>query len=709
MILVYEYMPRGTLADHLYKLARKNNACSSLSWNQRLKICIGAGRGLDYLHTGQRIIHRDVKTSNILLDQNFVAKVSDFGLAKFGSGSESQSQPSTNLKGTFGYMDPDYFRTRKLTKKSDTYSFGVVLLEVLCGRPAVEPWVEEDKRSLTMWAQDKISNGEVDQIIDPSLRGEISPDSLKAFVSVAEKCLNDKPKKRPAMVEVVMDLKIALDLQEKAKSFAQTTIVEALLPVVSTIPLLPNEIRNIADAMPLPPTDKTQLEKAKSLSPHEITSVADALPPMYRNMLSVSTRQLTMASSNVPKVSSPLREQINSEMINAGKKDGGKTTVRKLLRFWPWDALRNTAKPSKKKDSVNFSKSAPISRRTSEMTLGATTVSTKSIAGSGEVLPTPNLRIFSFAELKAATRNFRRDSVLGEGGFGRVFKGWLEDESGGKQGDGSVVAIKKLYSASMQGFREYWQSEVNFLGRLSHPNLVKLLGYCWEDQELLLVYEFMQKGSLENHLFRRRSVGQPLPWHIRFKILIGAAHGLAFLHASEGQVIYRGFKASNILLDASYHAKLSDFGLAKLGPSSCEFHLSTHVSTHVIGTYSHAAPEYVATGHLCVKSDVYGFGVVLLEMLTGLRAVDLNRPSGQTNLVDWLKPYLLDRNRLKGVMDSRLERRYPKRCVRRVARLALCCLETEPKNRPSMQEIVEMLERIDSAVKNGRQPRVHFS
>ncbi|XAR73061.1 Non-specific serine/threonine protein kinase [Bertholletia excelsa] len=318
---------------------------------------------------------------------------------------------------------------------------------------------------------------------------------------------------------------------------------------------------------------------------------------------------------------------------------------------------------------------------------------------NGEILPDSNLRIFTFAELKNATRNFRADALLGEGGFGKVYKGWLEEKITSKSGSGSVVAVKKLNSESMQGIEE-WQSEVHFLGRLSHPNLVKLLGYCWEEEELLLVYEFMQKGSLENHLFGRGSAVQPLPWEIRLKISIGAARGLAFLHTSEKHVIYRDFKASNILLDGNYNAKISDFGLAKLGPSASQ----SHVTTRVMGTYGYAAPEYVATGHLYVKSDVYGFGVVLVEMLTGLRALDANRPSGKHNLVDWIKPYLCDRRKLKNIMDSRLQGQYPSKAALQMAQLALKCLGPEPKTRPSMKEVLATLEQIDAGNEKPKEP-----
>lgn len=311
---------------------------------------------------------------------------------------------------------------------------------------------------------------------------------------------------------------------------------------------------------------------------------------------------------------------------------------------------------------------------------------------SGQILATPNLKIFTFAELKSATRNFKLDSVLGEGGFGKVYKGWVDEKTlaPAKVGSGMIVAIKKLNSEGMQGFEE-WQSEVNFLGRLSHPNLVKLLGYCWEDKELLLVYEYMQKGSLENHLFRRSPGIEPLSWGIRLKIAVGAARGLAFLHTSE-KLIFRDFKAANILLDGDYNPKISDFGLVKLGPSGGE----SHVSTRIMGTYGYTAPEYMATGHLYVKSDVYGFGVVLLEMLTGRRALDTNRPSGQQNLVDWAKPYLTKTGMLRTIMDERMAGQYSPKAALQAAQVTLKCLAPEPKSRPSMKEVLETLERIEA-------------
>ncbi|KAI3811201.1 hypothetical protein L1987_20920 [Smallanthus sonchifolius] len=292
---------------------------------------------------------------------------------------------------------------------------------------------------------------------------------------------------------------------------------------------------------------------------------------------------------------------------------------------------------------------------------------------------------FSFHELKSATGNFRPDSILGEGGFGFVFKGWIEENgtAPAKPGSGITVAVKSLKPDGLQGHRE-WVAEVDFLGQLHHPNLVKLIGYCIEDDQRLLVYEFMTRGSLENHLFRRTI---PLTWSNRIKIATGAAKGLAFLHGGTKPIIYRDFKTSNILLDTEYNVKLSDFGLAKAGPQGDK----THVSTRVVGTYGYAAPEYVMTGHLTTKSDVYSFGVVLLEILTGRRSMDKKRPSGEQNLVMWARPYLADKRKVYQLVDPRLELNYSVKGVQKVSQIAYNCLSRDSKARPSMDEVVKAL------------------
>ncbi|XP_074560764.1 putative serine/threonine-protein kinase PBL3 [Curcuma longa] len=307
----------------------------------------------------------------------------------------------------------------------------------------------------------------------------------------------------------------------------------------------------------------------------------------------------------------------------------------------------------------------------------------------GEILSSSQLKNFTFNELRNATRNFRLDNLLGEGGFGYVYKGWIDEQtySASKPGCGMVVAVKKLKPQSFQGHKE-WLTEVDYLGQLHHPNLVKLIGYCSEGDNKLLVYEFMSKGSLENHLFRRGA--RPLPWATRIKVAIGAARGLTFLHDAESQVIYRDFKASNILLDSEFNVKLSDFGLAKAGPTGDK----THVSTQVIGTRGYAAPEYIATGRLSVKADVYSFGVVLLELLSGRRAINESKMGIEQNLVDWAKPCLGDKRKLYRIMDTRLEGQYLKKGAHAVSMLALQCISHDAKLRPRMSDVLALLEQL---------------
>ncbi|KAK4265596.1 hypothetical protein QN277_026626 [Acacia crassicarpa] len=302
-----------------------------------------------------------------------------------------------------------------------------------------------------------------------------------------------------------------------------------------------------------------------------------------------------------------------------------------------------------------------------------------SLAGS-------NLYVFSLAEMKLITQGFSSSNFLGEGGFGPVHKGFIDDKL--RLGlKAQTVAVKLLNLDGSQGHKE-WLTEVVFLGQLRHSHLVKLIGYCCEEEHRLLVYEYLPRGSLENQLFRRYSVS--LPWSTRMKIAAGAAKGLAFLHEAAKPVIYRDFKASNILLDSDYNAKLSDFGLAKDGPEGDD----THVSTRVMGTQGYAAPEYVMTGHLTSKSDVYSFGVVLLELLTGRRSVDKTRPAREQNLVEWARPMLLDTRKLGRIMDPKLEGQYSEMGAAKAAALAYQCLSHRPKNRPTMRQVVNILEPL---------------
>ncbi|XP_021894605.1 probable serine/threonine-protein kinase PBL19 [Carica papaya] len=308
-----------------------------------------------------------------------------------------------------------------------------------------------------------------------------------------------------------------------------------------------------------------------------------------------------------------------------------------------------------------------------------------------------DLRVFTFAELKSATKGFSRALLIGEGGFGCVYRGVISvvDEDGTECPDSKMdVAVKQLNRLGFQGHKE-WINEVNFLGIVKHPNLVKLVGYCAEDDERgmqrLLVYQLMRNKSLENHLLAR--LPTPLPWMTRLKIAQDAARGLAYLHEEmDFQLIFRDFKTSNVLLDENFNAKLSDFGLARQGPPEG----SDHVSTTVVGTVGYAAPEYVQTGRLTAKSDVWSFGVVLYEIITGRRVLEQNLPRNEQKLLEWVRPYASDSKKFHLIVDPRLEGQYCIQSAQKLASLANKCLMKQPKSRPKMSEVVEMLGSIIS-------------
>ncbi|KAL2323383.1 hypothetical protein Fmac_027762 [Flemingia macrophylla] len=318
-----------------------------------------------------------------------------------------------------------------------------------------------------------------------------------------------------------------------------------------------------------------------------------------------------------------------------------------------------------------------------EFTLARRITSSRSMSfGSTIATSILSVKTFSFTELEKATANFSSQRVLGEGGFGRVYCGILDD--------GNEVAVKLLTRDGRNGDREFIV-EVEMLSRLHHRNLVKLIGICVEGRRRCLVYEFFRNGSVDSHLhgdINKKS--SPLDWEARKKVALGAARGLAYLHEdSNPRVIHRDFKASNVLLEDDFTPKVSDFGLAREATEG-----SRHISTRVMGTFGYVAPEYAMTGHLLVKSDVYSYGVVLLELLTGRKPVDMSQPSGQENLVTWARPLLASREGLEKLVDPSLAGSCDLDEMAKVAAIASMCVSQEVSKRPFMGEVVQALKLI---------------
>ncbi|KAJ1419907.1 Serine/threonine-protein kinase, active site [Sesbania bispinosa] len=291
------------------------------------------------------------------------------------------------------------------------------------------------------------------------------------------------------------------------------------------------------------------------------------------------------------------------------------------------------------------------------------------------------LKRFSLRELQVATDNFSNKHILGRGGFGKVYKGRLAD--------GTLVAVKRLKEERTQGGELQFQTEVEMISMAVHRNLLRLRGFCMTPTERLLVYPFMVNGSVASCLRERQESQPPLDWPIRKRIALGSARGLAYLHDHcDPKIIHRDVKAANILLDEEFEAVVGDFGLAKLMD-----YKDTHVTTAVRGTIGHIAPEYLSTGKSSEKTDVFGYGVMLLELITGQRAFDLARLANDDDvmLLDWVKGLLKDK-KLETLVDADLQGNYNDEEVEQLIQVALLCTQGSPMERPKMSEVVRMLE-----------------
>ncbi|KAG2311774.1 hypothetical protein Bca52824_023331 [Brassica carinata] len=285
---------------------------------------------------------------------------------------------------------------------------------------------------------------------------------------------------------------------------------------------------------------------------------------------------------------------------------------------------------------------------------------------------------FTLRDLQMATNHFSRDSIIGDGGYGVVYRGNLVN--------GTPVAVKKLLNNLGQADKDF-RVEVEAIGHVRHKNLVRLLGYCMEGTQRMLVYEYVNNGNLEQWLRGDNQNHEYLTWEARLKILIGTAKALAYLHeAIEPKVVHRDIKSSNILIDDKFNSKISDFGLAKLLGADKSF-----ITTRVMGTFGYVAPEYANSGLLNEKSDVYSYGVVLLEAITGRYPVDYARPPPEVNLVEWLK-MMVQQRRSEEVIDPNLNTKPSTSALKRTLLTALRCVDPVSEKRPRMSQVARMLE-----------------
>ncbi|KAK6645945.1 hypothetical protein PHAVU_L001750 [Phaseolus vulgaris] len=294
------------------------------------------------------------------------------------------------------------------------------------------------------------------------------------------------------------------------------------------------------------------------------------------------------------------------------------------------------------------------------------------------------VKAFTFRELATATKNFRQDCLLDEGGFGRLYKGIIP-------ATGQIVAVMQL---DRNGIGKEFLGDVAELSMLQHENLVNIIGYCSDGDQRLLVYELFAGRTLENRLFENKADEGPLSWYDRMKVVAGASKGLEYLHESaDPPIIFRDMKASSILVDNEFNAKLRDVGMAKLSGAD----KMNNGPPRLMGTYGYCAPEYVRAGQVSMKSDVYSFGVILLELITGRRAVDTTRPNEEQNLVAWATPLFRDPKRYPDMADPVLNKNFPAKDLNQVVAIASMCLQEEAEARPLISDVVTALSFLSAA------------
>ncbi|XP_043720852.1 wall-associated receptor kinase-like 1 [Telopea speciosissima] len=705
-LLVYEFIPNGTLCSHIHD---NNDDQFPFTWDSRLRIATEVAEALAYLHSSVSIpiYHRDIKSTNILLDDRYRAKVSDFGISR--SVPIDKTHLTTLVQGTFGYLDPEYFRTSQFTDKSDVYSFGVVLVELLTGKKPISSTRSEEERSLVTNFICSMEENRLFEILDAQVVKEGIKEDLEAAVVLANGCLKMNGKERPTMKEVAKNLeglkgspsknllvqevnqnedcsiREPIGLWDTSTSFSTSSFWT--METSATFPL---------DGQPLllNPSSYCYCDLGYQGNPYlsdgcqdinecehdadnncSYTAICTNLPGSYSCSCSHGfqgdemihyNESITGSISGCKPPKKSYKKQITIVLGLAACVLGGLGFSFVLFgSTWLHKVLKKRKKNKRKQMFFQRNGGFLLQQQI-----------------SSEADNVEKTKIFSEEELLKATDNYNENRILGRGGQGTVYKGMLSD--------GKIVAIKKSKGVQEEEgvVIEQFINEVVLLSQIDHRNVVILFGCCLETEVPQLVYEFIPNGTLSSHI-NDNSGEFPFTWDSRLRIAIEVAEALAYLHSAASIPIYhRDIKSTNILLDDRYRAKVSDFGISRSVPID-----QTHLTTLVQGTFGYLDPEYFRTSQFTDKSDVYSFGVVLVELLTGAKPISSTRSQEEKSLVSYFI-CSMEENRLFEILDAQVIKEGTKEDLEAVAVLAIRCLNMSGKKRPTMKEVATKLERL---------------
>ncbi|XP_050877326.1 uncharacterized protein LOC127081084 [Lathyrus oleraceus] len=710
MLIVYEYACNGSLDMYLSR-----ESCRKLAWSERLRVAIGLSRGLKYLHDNN-IIHGNIKPNNILLTHDFKPLLGDFDLGK-----KLEPKKSFNNKsiGNYEYAAPEYQGKGKLSTKTDVYSFGVIILELITGRKATDKISGEKK--LVGWAKPLLGGKKYSELVDPIISNTYEEEQLRWLVKVTAQCLKKKPKERLSMNMVVSALQGIAD-SEQCNITEDLTLATSDSRIGSDIDGSQVTLQGIADRKQGNMTEnfpqvvsnprETDLPSPKEEQIERISFEEEnwLRIKVENNQFYVigqkSSDKLSQTDEYVQNM--PQRLDLGNMIINQHMMD--QTVVAEMSEFEqnlksnhsengvPAHKISNNrmiGQDQEEETSFVLKKRGlqpvPISGMVDQIQLHASftenlhdrhqdkTILEKSKSSACSICKSKRPKIgrmkdFTCDELVQATKGFSVENSVSESEDGPTFKGLLENK---------VKIVVKKHQIARPLEEKTFKSEVQLFTNVRHKNVVMLLGLCTDKSQLMIAYEQVCNGSLDHYLSRGNF--QSLTWKERMKISIGTSRGLKYLH--ENKIIHGSIKASNILLTHDFEPLIGDFGFGKvkLEPKKSSYKDKSGRD------FGYSAPEYLENGKLSTKTDVYSFGVVLLELITGRRAMD--QLQGGKNLVGWAKPLLGGKKYLQ-LVDSKISNTYVEEQLQWLVHVTEKCLKKNPKERYSMNMVVSALQGI---------------